>query len=145
MRAVPFSVAAACFAAVRAADGTPHRYDHVVIVVEENRAPSQIIGDLENAPYINSLAAGGVSIGRLFAHEHPSQPNYIQLFSGSNQGVLDDNLPPNFSTTPTPTFPFNAPNLGREILDAGNPVVLRGLAVDDQVGKCGSVDGVLYQ
>ena len=45
----------------------PPRYDHVVIVVEENRAPSQIIGDLVNAPYINSLANGGVKMGSMFA------------------------------------------------------------------------------
>ena len=97
----------------------PHRYDHVVIVVEENRTAGQIIGDLTNAPYINSLATGGVSIGRIYAHEHPSQPNYLQLFSGSNQGVLDDNLPANFSVTPTATYPFTTANLGREIINAG--------------------------
>ncbi len=97
----------------------PHRYDHVVVVVEENRTFGQIIGDTTNAPYITSLANGGVSIGRIFAHEHPSQPNYLQLFSGSNQGVLDDSLPPNFSTTATAAYPFNAPNLGRELIDAG--------------------------
>lgn len=36
-----------------------------------------------------------------------------------NQGVLDDNLPPNFSTTPTGTYPFTTPNLGAEIIAAG--------------------------
>ena len=101
------------------AAAAPHRYDHVVIVVEENRTAGQIIGDTTNAPYINSLAAGGVSIGRIYAHEHPSQPNYLQFFSGSNQGVLDDDLPANFSTTPTATYPFTTANLGREIINAG--------------------------
>jgi acid phosphatase len=104
---VPFAVAA------------PHRYDHVVIVVEENRTPGQIIGDTINAPYLTSLAAGGVSIGRMFAIEHPSQPNYLQLFSGSNQGVLDDNLPPDFSTTITSVYPFKSLNLGAELVSAG--------------------------
>ena len=98
---------------------TPPRYDHVVIVVEENRTVGQIIGDLVNAPYINSLASGGVKMGAMFAIEHPSQPNYLQLFSGSNQGVTDDNLPSNFSTTPTATYPFTTPNLGAEIIAAG--------------------------
>jgi phosphatidylinositol-3-phosphatase len=97
----------------------PPLYDHVVIVVEENRTVEQIIGDLVNAPYINYLATNGVRMGSMFAIEHPSQPNYIQLFSGSNQGVLDDNLPPNFSTTPTGTYPFTAPNLGAELIGAG--------------------------
>ncbi|MBP7949800.1 MAG: DNRLRE domain-containing protein [Verrucomicrobiales bacterium] len=101
------------------ASAAPPRYDHVVIVVEENRTAGQIVGDTINAPYITSLAAGGVSIGRMFAHEHPSQPNYLQLFSGANQGVVDDELPPNFSTTSTSTYPFVSLNLGRELLDAG--------------------------
>lgn len=97
----------------------PHRYDHVVIVVEENRTVTQIIGDLVNAPYINSLANNGVKMGSMFAITHPSQPNYIHLFSGADQGVLDDNLPPNFSTTPTGTYPFRTLNLGHEIINAG--------------------------
>ena len=82
---------------------TPPRYDYVVIVVEENRTVGQNIGDLVNAPYLNSLASGGVRMGAMFAIEHPSQPNYLQLFSGSNQGVTDDNLPSNFSITPAST------------------------------------------
>ena len=102
-----------------ATSAVPPRYDHVVIVVEENRTPGQIIGDTVNAPYITSLANGGASLGSMFAIEHPSQPNYLQLFSGSNQGVLDDNLPANFSTTPTSTYPFLTPNLGAELITAG--------------------------
>ena len=101
------------------AQAVPPRYDHVVIVVEENRTVGQIIGDLVNAPYLNSLASGGVTLSSMFAIEHPSQPNYLQLFSGDNQGVLDDNLPPNFSTTPTSTYPFRAANLGAELIAAG--------------------------
>jgi|GEM_PF-756728 hypothetical protein len=99
--------------------GAPPRYDHVVIVIEENRTPGQIIGDLNNAPYITSLATGGVSLASMFALVHPSQPNYLELFSGSNQGVVDDGLPPNFSTTPTSTYPFHAANLGAELIAAG--------------------------
>src|SRR6266498_1074248 len=74
----------ACSLALFAA---PPRYDHVVIVMEENRTPGQIIGDQVNAPYITSLAAGGVSLASMFAIVHPSQPNYLELFSGANQGV----------------------------------------------------------
>lgn len=104
---------------VLAAFAVPPRFDHVVIVMEENRTPGQIVGDLANAPYITSLATGGVSMASMFGIEHPSQPNYLQLFSGSNQGVVDDNLPPNFSTTPTSTYPFVTPNLGAELIAAG--------------------------
>jgi hypothetical protein len=97
----------------------PPRYDHVVIVMEENRTAGQIVGDLVNAPYITSLATGGVSLRFMFAIEHPSQPNYLQLFSGSNQGTFDDNLPPNFSTTPTSTYPFRSANLAASLVAAG--------------------------
>nr|WP_264176014.1 alkaline phosphatase family protein [Effusibacillus dendaii] len=40
--------------------------------------------------------------------EHPSQPNYLDLFSGSNQGVTDDSCP----------HPFSAPNLAAELIQA---------------------------
>ena len=97
----------------------PPRYEHIVIVVEENRTAGQIVGDLANAPYITSLATGGVYLSSIFAIEHPSQPNYLQLFSGDNQGVVDDNLPTNFSTNNTSTYPFKTPNLGAELIAQG--------------------------
>src|SRR5262245_57648456 len=64
------------------------RPDHVVIVIEENHSFSQIIGS-PAAPYINSLAQQGALFTQSFATTHPSQPNYIQLFSGGTQGVID--------------------------------------------------------
>jgi hypothetical protein len=71
--------------------------DHVVIVIEENHAFSSIIGS-SSAPYINSLAQQGALFTQSFAVEHPSQPNYLDLFSGTNQGVTDDSCPHTFST-----------------------------------------------
>ncbi len=71
--------------------------DHVIIVMEENHAFSSIIGS-SSAPYINSLAQQGALFTQSFAVEHPSQPNYLDLFSGSNQGVIDDSCPHTFST-----------------------------------------------
>src|SRR4026209_1583829 len=100
-------------------NATPPRYDHIVIVVEENRAVTQIIGDRVNAPYINSLADAGVIIGSMYALVHPSQPNYIHLLSGDNQGVIDDDLPPNFSTNVTSTYPFRTPNMAAALVSAG--------------------------
>jgi hypothetical protein len=97
----------------------PQRYDHVLIVVEENRAANQIVGDTVNAPYITSLAYGGVYMESMFALVHPSQPNYIHLFSGDNQTVTDDNLPPNFSTNATSTYPFRTANMAAELISAG--------------------------
>ncbi len=81
---------------------------HVIIVLEENHAYSQIIGSPE-APYINSLAGEGASFTKSFAITHPSQPNYLALFSGSAQGVTSDSCPHTFSTQ----------NLGSELIAAG--------------------------
>jgi chitodextrinase len=87
--------------------GVP-RPDHVVIVVEENHSYGQIINSA-SAPYINSLAEQGALFTQSFAIEHPSQPNYLDLFSGSNQGVTTDNCP--LSVSP--------PNLGAALIAAG--------------------------
>ncbi len=80
---------------------------------------AQIIGDRVNAPYLNTLADGGVTFSSMYAVTHPSQPNYLHLFSGGNQGVVDDNLPLTFSTTATSTYPWKVANLGAEIIAAG--------------------------
>lgn len=68
------------------------RPDHVVIVVEENKAYEQIIGSIA-APYINALARAGSLLSRSFAVTHPSQPNYLALFSGDLHGVADNRCP----------------------------------------------------
>ncbi|MEO8931334.1 MAG: PKD domain-containing protein [Lacisediminihabitans sp.] len=72
--------------------------DHTVVVVMENHSSSQVIGNA-SAPYINSLATGGALMTQSFAVAHPSQPNYLALFSGSTNGVTDDGCPFSFTTT----------------------------------------------
>jgi acid phosphatase len=68
------------------------RPEHVVIVIEENKSYKQIIGNIE-APYINRLAKEGVLFTNSFAITHPSQPNYLALFSGSTLGVENNQCP----------------------------------------------------
>jgi hypothetical protein len=91
---------AALFAATtqptRAAAGLP-RPDHLVIVIEENHSFQEIYNSA-SAPLINSLVPEGALFTQSFAVEHPSEPNYLDLFSGSNQGVRDDSCPHSFST-----------------------------------------------
>jgi phosphatidylinositol-3-phosphatase len=82
---------------------------HVVIVVEENRAQTNIIGN-KSTPFINALAANGAMMAQSFAETHPSEPNYLALFAGSTFGVTKDVCPVNGGTTP---------NLGSELLAAG--------------------------
>jgi acid phosphatase len=84
--------------------------DHVVIVFEENHSYSSVIGN-PAAPYINSLASAGQSFTNFFAISHPSQPNYIQFFSGVSNGVYDNVTPPD--------APFSTPNLGAALINAG--------------------------
>ncbi len=94
------------------AQSLPHP-DHIVILIEENQANSEVIGNPTYAPYINQLAndSDGNIFNNMFAIEHPSQPNYLDMFSGSNQGVTDDNLPTN--------YPFTTANLAQELLAKG--------------------------
>jgi hypothetical protein len=90
------------------AAGNIPKYDHVVIVVEENEAQVNIIGN-PSAPYINSLANQGANFTNSYAISHPSEPNYLAFFSGSTQGITDDSCPHTFSGA----------NLGSELIAAG--------------------------
>nr|WP_198955495.1 MULTISPECIES: alkaline phosphatase family protein [unclassified Frankia] len=84
--------------------------DHVVVVVLENHAYSQVIGS-SSAPYINSLKTGGANLTASYGITHPSQPNYMALFSGGTQGITGDSCyTAGFSS---------AANLGSELIAAG--------------------------
>src|SRR3954470_4791496 len=78
-------------AAAAAAGGVP-RFSHIVVVVEENHASSEVLGS-RNAPYMNALARTGTVLTRSYAMRHPSYPNYLALFSGSMHGITDDSCP----------------------------------------------------
>jgi phosphatidylinositol-3-phosphatase len=90
----------------QAATSVP-RFDHVVLVMFENKASSQITSS--SAPYFGSLASQGASFSQSYAITHPSQPNYIALLSGSTQGVTSDSCPKTFS----------AENLAHQVTAAG--------------------------
>ncbi|MGH8156872.1 MAG: RICIN domain-containing protein [Rhodanobacter sp.] len=95
--------------ATAATSGVIPRYDHVVVVVMENASRSSIVGNTTDAPYINSLISSGVNFTQAYAVTHPSQPNYLALFSGSTQGITDDSCPHTFA----------ADNLGHQLITAG--------------------------
>lgn len=59
---------------------------HIMIIVEENRSYGTIIGS-QYAPYLNSLATTYVSATNWYAVQHTSQNDYVELLSGSNQGI----------------------------------------------------------
>jgi len=84
---------------------------HIVFVWFENKGTGSIIGSA-NAPYVNSLKAKGTYFSNTYATHHPSYPNYIALFSASNQGITNDNC--------ISGKPFSKPNLYTSIAGAGN-------------------------
>ncbi len=64
------------------ASSTP-AYSHVVIVVEEN---SGWAGNGQ-APFLITMMAQGEYFANYHAVSHPSEPNYVAMFSGSTQGT----------------------------------------------------------
>ncbi len=63
-------------------------YDHVFIIMLENAGFDAIVGDTADAPYINNeLIPQGTLYTQHYGVTHPSEPNYLALFSGSTQGV----------------------------------------------------------
>jgi phosphatidylinositol-3-phosphatase len=81
---------------------------HTVVVVMENHSYADVVGN-PAAPFINTLARRGALFTRSYAVTHPSEPNYLALFSGSTQGVTDDGCP----------YRFTAPNLATDLIRAG--------------------------
>ncbi|MBM4071379.1 MAG: acid phosphatase [Planctomycetes bacterium] len=100
-------------------------YDHVVIVVEENKDYEEIIGN-PKAPFINKLRREGANFTRMFAEEHFSQGNYFWLFSGGNQNVgFVDEVP---SKANHPNYPFQSKNLAEQLIKKG--LSFKGYAED---------------
>jgi hypothetical protein len=95
-------------AATRERGAKPHA-SYVVVVIMENRDYDLVIGSSQ-APYINgTLVPQAALMTNSHAITHPSEPNYLGLFSGSTQGVTDDSCPHSFS----------AVNAGQELIAAG--------------------------
>ncbi len=86
---LPTQAPTATPAATSAASSGIPAFSHVYVIVMENHEYGSIIGNAQ-APYINSLAARAGLATNYDAVAHPSEPNYIALWSGSTQGVTDD-------------------------------------------------------
>lgn len=107
----------------------PPAFDHIVVVIEENHSFGDIIGN-SAAPNINALATSGANIinastdpqgntSGSHAVRHPSQPNYLELYSGSNQGTIQDGHPGSSTEPFSSPPPFTTPNLGAALRSAG--------------------------
>ena len=62
------------------------------------------------APFLNGLARRGALFTNSHAVAHPSEPNYLALFSGSTHGITGDDCP----------LRFTGPNLAAELIAAGH-------------------------
>jgi phosphatidylinositol-3-phosphatase len=84
---------ALCFAtvsyAVKAPESVP-RYEHVFLIIEENRSYVEIIGEQSIAPNINRLARDYGLATQFYAEVHPSEANYIAMLGGDTFGIHDD-------------------------------------------------------
>jgi hypothetical protein len=104
--------------------------DHVVIVIEENLSPHNLVPELT---YLTGLMRDNANFTNSHAIDHPSQPNYLALYSGDAQGTgsqakrnPDGSNPIVGGHTqigtddPPADTPLDRPNLGAALIRAGH-------------------------
>jgi len=112
------------------ATGAPRGPDHVVVAIFENKDFAQIDGN-SKAPYLNQLMRNAAVLVNAHAVAHPSQPNYLALFSGSTQGIDSDRC---FDPL------TGRPSLGQQLISAGRSFI--GYSEDlPDVGYTGCTSG----
>ena len=103
-------LAASAFAHDDIDHGAIPKLDHVFLIMMENHAYGQIIGN-PNAPFINEMAKSANLATNFLAVGHPSLTNYLEVVGGSNFGVINDHSPDWHNTSCTPnlitSFPSN--------------------------------------
>ncbi|THD59788.1 alkaline phosphatase family protein [Phenylobacterium sp.] len=109
-------------------EGVPH-YDHVFVILEENKDYGQIMSPA-SAPNIAGLAVKYGDAAQFFAEVHPSEANYVALLGGDTFGIHDDDA---YYCDPGSTRPFcggakapgyathrvQVPHLGDQLLAIG--------------------------
>jgi acid phosphatase len=104
------SSSAAAVSSSPAAGGSLPTPAHVVVAIFENKDAGQVE---RSAPYLTSLAQQGAALTDAHGERHPSQPNYLALFSGSTQGVTNDAC----------SLSFHGDNLAAQLRKAGKSFV----------------------
>jgi hypothetical protein len=105
---VPVTAAPAALHSAGLRATAPHA-TNVTIIFMENRDYSLIVGN-PNAPYINgTLIPQGALLTDYHAIGHPSEPNYLAMFSGSTHGVQGDPCP----------LTYHSANIASELATAG--------------------------
>jgi phosphatidylinositol-3-phosphatase len=88
-RALVVVVAAAVCSTGQSASRQVPAFDHIVVVVLENKARREVLGN-PHAPAFNAFARTGAVLTAYRGVTHPSLPNYLALVSGSTQGISSD-------------------------------------------------------
>lgn len=91
----------------------PHgvaRLDHVFLIMMENHAYGQVIGN-PNMPFFNRYANSANLATNYFAVGHPSLTNYLEIVGGSNFGVRNDNAPNWHNATCATNLSTGSPSL----------------------------------
>ena len=136
------ALAGTMFAAEGAVPKGVPRLDHVFVILMENHAYGQIVGN-PNAPFTNSYMKSANMAKNYFAVGHPSSTNYLEIVGGSNFGVRSDNAPdwhnaactPNLLTNP-PTTNFDTPNSGPVCPIYGTGTDAATPAIDTSGNEC---------
>jgi phosphatidylinositol-3-phosphatase len=81
-------VAVACAESSATRQPAP-RFEHVLVVVLENKSQASVLGNPE-APNFNSFAKRYAVLSNYDGVAHPSLPNYLALVSGSTHGITTD-------------------------------------------------------
>jgi hypothetical protein len=76
----------------------PPRLRHVFVIMLENHSQGAVVGN-PNAPFITHLARSYGRAAGYLGVTHPSQPNYVALFSGSNWWLNSDSPSNRYSHT----------------------------------------------
>ena len=143
---------AALLAGVAAPIAPALAYAHVVVVILENRDFADVIAN-RAAPYVNGvLTRRGAVLTNSIALSHPSQPNYLQLFSGSPQtaATINEAVPGSLAPAGAPATGagLDTPNLGAAVRQAGGTYATYSeslsLGADPLAYEAGGRSGQLY-
>src|ERR1700723_3705983 len=97
----------------------PH-YDHIVVIVEENKGYATVL-DHGYAPAMSDLAKTYGVATQMYAERHPSEPNYVAMVGGDTFGIADDDA---WYCTPGSTREFckgaDAPGFVTHLVDGPN-------------------------
>ena len=99
----------------------PSTWDHVALIIFENKPLNKIIGNTADAPYLNSLASACSHATNLSSLETVSLANYVALtsgFTGHNGGT---EVPITSNKGPS-VWPQDSTSIF-ELMDAGNPAL----------------------